>query len=226
MKIQYQISAFLKIGKDEHINRLQKEGLLYCNTVKYFRTLEKDDHKLRKDNSEGAVTSTKIDWMKLLVDNKELPLKFAKARLQTFDEAKDLEHIYCMYAVTPDLAIEEPIIDKRNINFGDTGLLILDPKKFLTRIKNAIKGKMRFDYGPVYYYPDDKDYNNLTAFHKPEYYSYQREFRLLFHNQFAEPLEVSIGSIEDISFKFEASKLTELLFVKAENLENFLKRHR
>ena len=164
--------------------------------------------------------------MKIYIDKKELPIKFTKARLHTFDEAKDLEHIYCMYAVTPDLATEEPIIDKRNVHFGDAGLLILDPKKFLTKIKKAIKGKMTFDYGPVYYYPDDKDYNNLTVFHKQEYYSYQREFRLLFHNHIGEPLQISIGSIEDISYKFDASKITDLLFVKAENLENFQKQHR
>jgi hypothetical protein len=226
MNMKYQISAFLKFGKEDHIDKLQKEGLLFCHTLKYFRTLEKEDLKLRKDTSEGAVTSTKIDWMKIYIDKKELPIKFTKARLHTFDEVKDLEHIYCMYAVTPDLATEEPIIDERNIHFGEAGLLILDTKKFLTRIKKAIKGKMTFDYGPVYYYPDDKDYKNLTVFHKQEYYSYQREFRLLFHKQSEEPLAISIGSLEDITFKFEANKLTDLLFVKAENFENFQKRHR
>jgi hypothetical protein len=66
----------------------------------------------------------------------------------------------------------------------------------------------------------------LTVFDKQEYYSYQREFRLLFHNHCPEPLKISIGSIEDISYKFEASKLTELLLVKGENLENFKKQHR
>lgn len=226
MTIRYQISIFLKIGKEDHIDRLQKEGLLYCNTVKYFRTVENEYIKLRKDTSEGAVTSTKIGWMKMYVDNKEIPIKFTKARLHTFDEAKDLEHIYCMYAITPDLATGEPFIDQRNIHFGDAGLLILDPAKFLARIKKAIIGKMTFEYGPVYYYTDDKDYNNLTVFHKQEYFSYQREFRLLFHDQCREPLVISIGSIEDISVKVEANKLTGLLLVKEENLENFKKRHK
>lgn len=217
---------FLKIGKEDHIESLQKEGLLYCNTVKYFRTLEENDIRLRKDISEGAVTSTRIGWMKIKIDNKEIPIRITKGRLHTFDEAKDLEHIYCMYAITPDLATEEPFIDERNVHFGDAGLLILDPPKFLVRIKKAIRGKMTFDYGPVNYYPDDQDYKNLTVFDKQEYFSYQREFRLMFHNQSIEPLKVSIGSIEDISVKIEASKLSELLLVKGENLENFKKLHR
>jgi hypothetical protein len=226
MTIKYQISMFLKIGKEDHIDRLQKEGLLYCNSVKYFRTLEEHDIRLRKDISEGAVISTRIGWMKIYVDNKEIPIKISKGRLHTFDEAKDLEHIYCMYAVTPDLATGKPFIDERNIHFGDAGLLILDPPKFLARIKKAVRGKMTFDYGPVCYYPDDQDYKNLTVFDKQEYFSYQREFRLLFHSQRIEPLKVSIGSIEDISRKVEACKLSELLLVREENLENFQKRHR
>jgi hypothetical protein len=226
MNIKYQISMFLKIGKEDHIDRLQKEGLVYCNSVKYFRTLEEQNIKLRKDTSEGAVTSTKIGWMKMYVDNKELPIKFNKARLHTFDEAKDLEHIYCMYAITPDLATGEPFIDQRNIHFGDAGLLILDPPKFLKRVKKAIRMEMTFDYGPVNYYTEDKDYKNLTVFHKQEFFSYQREFRLLFHNQCPEPLNISIGSIEDISVKIEASKLTGLLLVKGENLENFKQLHK
>jgi hypothetical protein len=226
MTIKYQISMFMKIGKEDYIDCLQKEGLLYCNTVKYFRKMEKEDILLRKDTSEGAVTSTRIGWMKIYVDNKEIPIKITKGRLHTFDETQDLEHIYCMYAITPDLATGEPFVDQRNIHFGDVGLLILDPPKFLARIKKAIRGKMTFDYGPVNYYPEDQDYKNLTVFDKQEYYSYQREFRLLFHNHCPEPLKISIGSIEDISYKFEASKLTELLLVKGENLENFKKQHR
>lgn len=221
MIIKYQISMFLKIGKEDHIDSLQKEGLLFCNTVKYFRSLENEHIKLRKDTSEGAVTSTKIDWMKIYVKDKELPIKFTKARLHTFDDAKDLEHIYCMYAITPDLATGKPFIDQRNIHFGDSGLLILDPPTFLKRIKKTIKREITFDYGPVNYYLDDQDYKNLTVFDKQEYFAYQREFRLLFHNVSPEPLKISIGSIEDISKKIEASKLTELLLVKGENLENF-----
>jgi hypothetical protein len=217
---------FLKIGKEDHIDCLQKGGLLYCNTVKYFRTLEEHDITLRKDISEGAVTSTRFDWMRLKIDQKEIPIKITKGRLHTFDETKDLEHIYCMYAITPDLATGEPFIDERNIHFGDAGLLIHDPTEFLARIEKAVRGKMTFDYGPVCYYPDDLDYNNLTVFHKQECFSYHREFRLLFHSQSIEPLKISIGSIVDISVKVEACKLSELLLVKGENLENFQKRYR
>jgi hypothetical protein len=217
---------FLKIGKEDYIDSLQKEGLLFCNTVKYFRSLENEHIKLRKDTSEGAVTSTKIDWLKIYIKDKELPIKFNKARLHTFDEAKDLEHIYCMYAITPDLATGETFIDQRNIHFGEAGLLINDPPKFLAKIKKAIGKKMTFDYGPVNYYSLHQDYKNLTVFDKQEYFSYQREFRLLFHDRYPEPLRINIGSIEDISVKIEASNLTGLLLVKGENLENFKKLHK
>lgn len=218
--MEYKITLFLKLGKEEYIDKLQKEGLLYCNTIKFFRTLERENVQLRRDTAEGAITSIKIDWMKLFIGQKELPIKITEARLNHFDPKKDLEHIYCLYAITPDLATGEPFIDGRNVHFGDAGLLILNPPEFIRRIKRAIRGKFKVDYNPVYYYTNNNDYQNLTVFHKQEYFSYQREFRLLFHYQNTEPLIISFGSLEDISVKIEASKLSELLLVREDNPKN------
>jgi hypothetical protein len=220
MNSTYYITAFLKIGKEEHIDQLQKEGLLYCNTVKYFRKIESENNKLRKDTTEGATSSVKIDWMKLFLHNKELPIKITTARLHTFDEVRDLKHLYCLYAITPELATGMPFIDDRNVDFGDTGLIILKPPEFIKRIRKAINRKYKFDFSPVQYYSLDKDHEKLTVFHKQEFYSYQREFRFLFYFQSNEPLEIKIGSIEDISVKMEANKLNDLLLVKEKILEN------
>jgi hypothetical protein len=120
-----------------------------------------------------------------------------------------------LYALTPDLAGDKPFVDERNTRFGDTGLLISDPKEFLTRIIKSVRGKFQFEYKPVYYYPDNHDFNNLTAFNKPEYFSYQREFRLLLNFQSTEPLIIRIGSLEDISVKIESVKLNELTLKEA-----------
>jgi hypothetical protein len=218
--MKYIISTFLKIGKDEHIDQLQKEGILYCNNVKYYRNLEREDILLRKDTAEGAITTSKIDWLKIFIKEKELPIKFTSARLHTFDREKDLEHIYCMYAITPDLATGKPFIDDRNVRFGEAGLLIHNPKVFLNRIQKAVRGKFKFEYKPVYYYPKDQDFNNLSVFTKHESFSYQREFRLLFQYQSTEPLILNIGSLEDISVKIEANKLSEMLLLKEKYLKN------
>jgi hypothetical protein len=218
--MKYVISTFLKIGKDEHIDKLQKEGILYCNNVKYYRNLEREDVLLRKDSADGAITTHKLDWLKIFIKEKELPIKFTSARLHTFDREKDLEHIYCMYAITPDLATGKPFIDKRNVRFGDAGLLILNPKVFLNKIQKAVRGKFRFEYKPVYYYAKDQDFNNLSVFTKHESFSYQREFRLLFHSQSTEPLIINIGSLEDISVKIDANKLSELVLMKEKYVNN------
>lgn len=214
MNNTYYITAFLKIGKDEHINQLQKDGLLYCNTVKYFRNIASENTKVRKDTAEGATSCVKIDWMKLFKDDKELPIKITTARLHTFDKETDLKHLFCLYAITPDLATGIPFINDLNENFGDSGLIIIKPPEFIRRIRKAIKSKYKFDYSPVQYYSLDNDHEKLTVFHKQDYYSYQREFRFLFHFLSTEPLELKIGSIEDISEKIETTKLKELLMVK------------
>lgn len=214
MKIKYNISGLLKIGQEKHIDQLQKHGLIFCNTVKYFREKEIERFRLRKDTSEGAVSSVNLKSLSLIIHEKEIPLKFDKARLHVFDNKINYNHIYCLYSITPDLANREPFIDKRNIEFGATALLITDPEIFINRVSKSIDGKFKYEFKPVYYYPNNKDYYNITIFNKPQYFAFQHEFRFHFYYNDPNPLTFNIGSIEDISVRIESSKLDKLSLKK------------
>ncbi len=210
MEQKYILSLLIKIGAEENIDRLQQKGLIFSKTIKYFRDNEIEQFKLRKDEREGAQKSLRINDLSTSIRGKELPLIFLKPRLNIFDPNLDLCHIYCLYMASPKLADGEPFIDNRNIAFGDFSLIITDPFAFIQRIEDSIRDKYSLMYNPVTYYSDNEDYNNLTVFDKPEYFSYQREFRLFFDYKNANDLQFEIGSIEDISLKIESKQLTSL----------------
>lgn len=208
------LNLLIKVGTEHHIDQLQKNGLIHSKTVKYFREREIREVEGRKDSSEGAQGSINISNMKILVDNKELPLTINSTRLNLFDPELDLTHIFCLYAVTPDLKIDQPFIDKRVSKFGDTALLITEPEKFVTRVMERVKGNYECTYKPVHYYPDDGDYMKLTVFNKPVSFQYQREFRFHFKHSNKEDIEFEIGSIEDISIKIKSDKLPSVVLRK------------
>jgi len=210
----YTLSLLIKIGQKKHIDQLQKTGLIHSETVKYFREHEIEEIELRRDTREGAQSSIRIKDLKLLVENKDLPITFKNARFNTFNLELDLTHIFCLYAVTPDLADGQLFIDKKVIKFGDTALLITDPGEFIKRVENATKEKFRCTFKPVQYYPNTNDYTRLTIFDKPNSFSFQREFRFHFDHIDKDYLEFKIGSLSDISVIIESEKLPELTMRK------------
>ncbi len=210
MPQEYTYHGLIKIGKSEHIDQLQKEGLIHSKTLQYFRNKEIEDFKLRRDISEGAISSTKLTSLELFVDGKKLPLDFIKGRLNTFDPSQNHTHIFCLYSISNDFINGKPFVDDRNIKFGDSALIILNPKEFIRRIEQNTIKKFKIKYEPVSYYEEDGSYENLTIFQKPSYFKYQNEFRFHFDIIDENDLEFKIGSIEDISMKIDSDKLSKL----------------
>lgn len=210
----YNLGLLIKIGEEQHVDKLQKSGLIYSKTVKYFREREIEEFELRRDKHEGAQSSIRINNLKLSVDNQELPFKFQKGRFNTFNQNIDLSHIFCLYAASEEQANGKPFVDERVASFGNTALLITNPGEFVRRVEEFSRNNFGCSYNLVKYYPDNKDYSQLTVFHKPDYYNFQREFRFHFDHITEEDLVFEIGSIEDISIKMEAAKLVGLTMEK------------
>ena len=83
---------------------------------------------------------------------------------------------------------------------GDSFLVINNPKQFMDRItKRLEKTDFEFNYGIVNYYDETQDQKNLTLFHKPKSFEYQKEFRILLKSNLTEPIEFDIGNLTDIA---------------------------
>ena len=45
------IHFLIKLGKKEHIERLRNEGMIFMNSIDFFKSMENDEQ--RKDSEEG-----------------------------------------------------------------------------------------------------------------------------------------------------------------------------
>lgn len=118
-----------------------------------------------------------------------------------------------MTAITSESSNKTDRLDERNMEFGDTFVVIFNPKEFLSRIDAAIKNLNKtYSWNLVKYYDEDSHNGDLDVFHKPLKYKHQNEFRIFVNNAENEPLILKIGSIEDISEIFEINKFRKLRF--------------
>jgi hypothetical protein len=215
-KSRISLSGFIKVGQPDHIDQLQKEGLIYCNTIKYFRHTEHSD-KERHDNREGATSSIDAKNFKIFLPGSEtpLPITITTANLNTFDDKIDLTHLFCLFMINPDHQTGKPFVDSRNLGFGQKALLINRPIEFVDRVKQAL-GEIEYYCGSVDYYDERVDHHRLTVFHKPDRFSHQSEFRFHIKAPCSGPFKFRIGSIEDISKVLEIAWLPQLTLQRAQ----------
>jgi len=212
------LSGAIKIGQEEHINELQKEGHLFCNTLKYFREVEKKDFN-RHDGREGAFKTEVIENpedYKLSIDGEEVPITLTFLRFNEFDSTEEYYKLFCLFGVKRKHVTGEPFLDEKILKFGEKALIIIDLQEFMDRIKERLNElDLEFEFGHVKYYEENGVNENLTPFHKPDEFQHQEEFRLLIKEDSETPFSFKIGSIEDISTVVEANRLTELRLNKA-----------
>ena len=204
---------FIRISDEEFIDSLQKNGHIYCNTIKYFRFLE--DNCKRGDKNEGKAFMKQVKGLEISLKGKVLG-KAEKAQLY-FEHENNTGNIFCLYGV------ETPLIDKRKKfrqkvlvekeprSLGETALLIFQIEEFIKRISNSLDslGK-EYKISPVYYYDPNTYEGGLNHFYKSNQYKYQNEVRLWIQNTEEKPFEFYIGDISDISHKIPVSDLDKI----------------
>lgn len=196
------------MGQLEHLQALRSKGRIYANTVKYFRNVEA--HHELKDSMEGASRNENIKIEKFVTDSgEEVKIDFDLVKLTTFNSEMDYTRLFCTYYFTVDDTNTKQFIDPRIQKFGDYALIITDCKQFFERI-DKYAAKYNLTRNPISYYDLNKQYKNLTVFHKPNTYEHQNEYRFHFNISNDKPLEFNIGSIEDISMIVETYKLGHL----------------
>jgi len=213
------IAYLIKIGKKNHIDRLRNDGLVYMNTINYFKEVEGNEE--RRDEHEGIDRIEQVTWIKLKSkDGKEIELRkdsdhmrLTSAQLRIFN-SEFTGNLYSMMAITPMVAIKTDRFDERNTQFGDYFLLIIEPQTFYDRLSSALNNKgLKHHIGLVQYYDEQSCNGNLSPFHKPNRYEHQHEFRVFVENDKEEPLTIEIGSLADISKTFPIEEFVGLRFL-------------
>ena len=211
------LNGAIKVGQKDHIDALQKEGLVYCNPLKYFREIERKDFN-RHDGREGAFKTEVVENpedYKFSIDGEEVPITLNFLRINEFDSAKEFYKLFCLFGIKRKHVSGEPFLDEKILEFGEKALLIFDLQEFIKRVNKRLKELgIDFKYGHVSYYEENGVNENLTVFHKPNKFKHQDEFRIFIKEDSQTPFSFKIGSIEDISKIIDAKKLPKLTLNK------------
>lgn len=188
--------------------------------MNYLQFFKEDAKNLeRKDTSEGASKIDQVHWMKISSEDISmemarhgLPNKITSAQIREYDPNRS-GNIYSMMGLDPLFVEQVGQIDAKNMAFGDTALLILNPGEFLKRLESAIQdSELKGFYDKVTYYDEKKYSGPLDVFHKPLTYAHQLEFRFFIPSLENKPLKFNLGSLEGISKMISAQDLPNIRF--------------
>ncbi len=103
-------------------------------------------------------------------------------------------------------------INEKIKNFGDTALIIFNPKEFMSRLTNCLEAKhYNFRYHQVTYMKIEEQNYLYSIFCKPHHYEYQNEGRIFINKiELEEYINIEIGSLLDIAIKIPIDKLKDI----------------
>jgi hypothetical protein len=199
------ICGLMKFGEKEHIQAFRSDGLMYMKSLAEFARLETDIE--RGDCFEGTDTIIQPKHVgECIFDTGKVGL--GKFVAQPSDFAGPLRiglnrtgscNLYCMFAITKPNDGE--LVDPKNLEFGDSCVLVLNPTEFLSRVVRAAKyaGLNYIEYRLVEYY-DGEEYSGETGrFRKRSKFAHQNEFRIVIEPGSEDPRRLSVGSLIDIT---------------------------
>ena len=209
---------FLKFGEEEHICQLQEEGLIFCNTIKYFADLEHD--AVRGDVLEKATYIDNSNDALLRLQPLDKPTaEYMSVKLSkfAFNREDAYGNLFCMYSINMNQLNEgeKYKVDERLKEKYEFFLIIKDVPLFLKRIQQQLDNqKLAWEHHLIEYKDFLKFRGERTIFQKDISYSYQQEFRLLIYNSVNKPVKIAIGNIADISEKLSVNILENGYFIK------------
>ena len=209
---------FVKFGAKKHLEKLQSEGHLFCNTITYFSNLE--DNNVRGDKLESTFKFKYLENIILHLRDADNPtaewknLKVTNMLLQEYYK-QPLGNLFCLSAfkLLPQQNVTVFSFDNRFINY-EHALIIRNQKVFFDLIKKAASALQFRICGNLVEYFDLYNYSGeRTLFQKDIKYAWQEEYRIIIYtNKYLadDPFEFSIGSIEDISEIIDLRKTQKL----------------
>jgi len=207
-----------KFGKKEHLEQLQKEGIVYCNTLKYFTEVE--DGQIRGDAHENSFDFKTYDKPRLQIkpandpdaEYKDVNVTWLQKVTRNSDPYGNL---YCLYCVDMTNAGSQGQIsvDEKNKDFGSYVLVFLNSEIFEERLYKELKKRdLKYHFGHVSYIDLKKHNGRKTLFQKDTKYSYQNEYRIFIENPIQDTLILKIGELSDISIIYEFDTFKQLYY--------------
>lgn len=204
--------VLIKFMDEKNVDTFVNEGLLYMNTIQYFREDEDDDPALRADSNEGLSSSFIPENVVLELNGHVITAAVDKIDMRECHN--DETNIYCMTIISDknilDAGEDGLYLSSKFSKFGNKAVFIggNDINKFFNRISDAIKGhpsiytlEENYIVGRKVTYLDRRDHHSrLSVFNKFSEYEWQLEWRLaLKQNNTRHAFELRIGDLSDIA---------------------------
>lgn len=214
-----EIELIIKLGAHEHMQSLFEGGVIYMNTLEYYRTLEA--HGERRDINEGAERVRNRRGGILKRKNPEIG-DFEEIAQLTHSRIRELNsnlknlNIFCSYYLKSDMPVNNlgaAISERAKLGFGDYAVVVADAGEFVTRVKQAAIEKGYKHFRSLVKYVDfSQDDFEVGPFVKDQAFSHQNELRIAVHTgrNSSSAIKLEIGSLEDIAVMVPANALDEI----------------
>ncbi len=196
---------------------MQKEGHVFCNTIKYFSTLDDfvQGDELEKawlvDNSKDSILQIKpVD----APDSEYINIKLSKLLMNREDPFGNLFCLYSLNMLEMEYG-EKWMIPQKLLEKYEAYLIITNVDAFLERLHKALDTrKLCWEHHLIEY----KDFSNVktekTIFQKDKTYDYQKEFRLFIHHDEEKEIELMLGDLSDITHVQTTENSDKKYFIK------------
>jgi hypothetical protein len=220
---------FIKFSNKEFIEPLQKEGLIYMNSFDFFKQCENKEQLDPDENITQLLQGDKCEiCFEGYTSNGENGLVDVKINAP-FLSSQEFTHLFCMWHIGQNEEIKEDckIFDEKMKDFGDTMLVIYNPKSFMDKLKKALDKAVNSN--EIIYaetkkvdYVDFSTYHGeIEAFRKKIQYKHQSEWRLALQREdYKSPYVLKVGSIEDCSVVIPVNKCKNRITLKDDGTHN------
>lgn len=224
---------FLKFGKKEHLESLQK-GNLFMKNFDYFIKLEKENRKKgRGDASEASLVISEVTWTIKDPETDETLFTVEARKTNLRKNEFLLKPIFCLTALgmgSLEVQEEEDDLVKTKIVFTDeqkkemvnefgNDVLVIPADKFMQALRQSFENEgLEYVTGKVNYLDYSvnhaerlrafEDNDPRLLFYKDKSISYQQEFRVVILNRDVEDhFSINIGDMTSFSTILSADKL-------------------
>jgi hypothetical protein len=224
-----EVELIIKLGDHEHMQALFQDGVIYMNTLEFYRTLEAHDE--RRDINEGA---------ERVRNRRGGILKLKNRETGTFEEVAQLTHsrirelnsnlqnlnVFCSYYLKCEVPIKslgEIVSERAKLGFGGYAVVVVNAGEFVTRIKRAAIEKGYKHFRSLVKYVDfSQDEFEVGPFVKDQSFAHQSELRIAVYTgeNSGSAIKLEIGSLEDVAVIVPVGALDEIAILDGANKRN------
>lgn len=212
--------VLIKFMDEGYVDSFLNDGLLFMNSIEYFRNYEDADLALRGDTHEGLAATYKAEGSTFTFGGHTAEGLVGKIDLR-YDHEGDT-NIFSMTKISDGKILEAGdsglFLSEKFIKFGNRAVIIGGSNivEFEDRLRNAISKDpniytLREDNvlaKQVSYLSREEHDGQMGVFDKFSDYAWQHEWRIAFKKkQAAGPYPLIVGNLSDIASVFETESL-------------------